>query len=308
MKWEIHSLQVDAKNSGMRLDMYLAEAVAGLSRTKAKKIIDLGGVHINGRRVRSCSLSLSAGDSVDVYIDHLPLDPYRITEDAIVFQDNALIVLNKPPQVDTQPTHARYKGTIYEALQWHLRDPFRLHKKADIGMVQRLDRGTSGLIVFSIHPRAHKAMTRIFLEHVAQKGYLALVHGAPEEPQGEIRSFLARSRKENRVKSVEKGGKEAITRYEVVEQLGDYSLLRVDILSGRSHQIRAHMAEQGCPLVGDVRYGGQKSVGALQVVRPLLHAASLGFPHPLTEQPLDFTLPLPGDMDKVLHQLRERQK
>lgn len=306
MKWTIHTLQVDAKNSKMRLDQYLAGAVSELSRTKAKKIIDLGGVHVNGRRVRSCSLSLSVGDSVEVYIDQLPLEPYRIAEGDIVFQDKYVIVLNKPPQVDTQPTHARYKGTLYEALQWHLRDPFRLHKKAEIGMVQRLDRGTSGLIVFSIHPRAHKEMTRIFLEHVAQKGYLALVHNSPEVPQGEIHSFLARSRKENRVKSVEKGGKEAVTRYKVVEQLGAYSFLQVEILTGRSHQIRAHMAEQGCPLVGDVRYGGRKFVGEQQVDRPLLHAATLSFPHPVLEQTLDFTQPLPGDMDDVLRQLRER--
>ncbi len=305
MKWTIHSLQVAADDNGVRLDQYLAATVAELSRTKAKKIVDLGGVHINGRRVRSCSLNVSGGDLIEVYIDQLPLQPYRITDRDIVFQDKYLIVLNKPPQVDTQPTHARYKGTLYEALQWHLRDPFCLHKKAEIGMVQRLDRGTSGLIVFSIHPRAHKEMTRIFLEHGARKGYLALVHNRLETPEGEICSFLARSRKENRVKSVEKGGKEAITRYKVIEQFADYSLLDVEILTGRSHQIRAHMAEQGCPLVGDVRYGGQKSVGSRQVGRPLLHAAALCFPHPVMKQTLDFNLPLPDDMNGILRQLRE---
>ncbi len=304
MKWTIHSLRVTADSNGLRLDQYLADAIDDLSRTKAKKIIDLGGVHVNGRRVRSCSLNVNAGDSIDVYIDHLPLDPYRVAGEDIIFQDKYLIVLNKPAQVDTQPTHARYKGTLYEALQWHLRDPFRLHKKADIGMVQRLDRGTSGLIVFSIHPRAHKEMTRVFLEHETQKGYLALVHGRLPQPQGEIRSLLARSRKENKVKSVEKGGKEAITHYKVLEQLGVYSLVQVEILTGRSHQIRAHMSEQGCPLVGDVRYGGQREVGMQKVVRPLLHATTLSFPHPVLSQTMDFTLPVPGDMDGILRQLR----
>jgi len=305
MKWTIYSLQVTADFNGLRLDQYLANAVDDLSRTKAKKIVDLGGVHINGRRVRSCSLGVNNGDTLDVYIDQLPLDPYRIVEEDIVFQDKYLIVLNKPAQVDTQPTHARYKGTLYEALQWHLRDPFRLHKKADIGMVQRLDRGTSGLIVFSIHPRAHKEMTRVFLEHEAQKGYFAVVHGCPAQPQGEIRSYLARSRKENRVKSVDKGGKEAITRYHLIEQLGDYSLLQVEILTGRSHQIRAHMSEQGCPLVGDVRYGGGRVVGTQEISRPLLHAATLSFPHPVLNQTMDFALPLPSDMDGILLKLRE---
>ncbi|MCK5912385.1 MAG: RluA family pseudouridine synthase, partial [Desulfuromusa sp.] len=212
MKWTIHRLQITYKSAGQRLDQYLADSLNEMSRTQAKKIIDLGGVHINGRRIRSCSAPVCVDDSIEVYIDHLPLDPYRITDRDILFQDQYIIVLNKPAQVDTQPTHARFKGTLFEALQWHLKDPFRSHQKAEIGMVQRLDRGTSGALVFSIHPRAHKEMTRIFLEHEVKKGYLALVHGMPEPEQGEIRSFLARSRKENRVKSVEKGGKEAITR------------------------------------------------------------------------------------------------
>ncbi|NOQ41345.1 MAG: RluA family pseudouridine synthase, partial [Desulfuromusa sp.] len=230
---------------------------------------------------------------------------YRINERDILFQDQFIIVMNKPAQVDTQPTHARFKGTLFEALQWHLKDPFRLHQKAEIGMVQRLDRGTSGLIVFSIHPRAHKEMTRIFLEHEVKKGYLALVHGALELEQGEIKSFLARSRKENRVKSVEKGGKEAITRFKLIEKLTDCSLLKVEILTGRSHQIRAHMAEQNCPLVGDQRYGGGSQIAGINIFRPLLHAENLAFHHPVLKQNLDFTVPIPEDMLTIINRLRK---
>ena len=305
MKWTIHRLQVTTASAGQRLDQYLAQTAIELSRTAAKKIIDLGGVHINGRRVRSCSTPIHNGDSVEVYIDHLSLDPYRIREEDILFQDQFIIVLNKPSLIDTQPTHARFKGTLFEALQWHLKDPFRPQRKADIGMVQRLDRGTSGVVVFSIHPRAHKEMTRMFLQHEVKKGYLALVQGAPEQKQGEIRSFLARSRKENRVKSVEKGGKEAITRFQLVETLLDCSLLNVEILTGRSHQIRAHMSEQNCPLVGDVRYGGSSSVAGIEVIRPLLHAEKLAFNHPVLNKALDFTAPVPEDMLNVLTTLRK---
>ena len=305
MKWIIHRLQVTYKSNGQRLDQYLADSSCELSRTKAKKIIDLGGVHINGRRSRSCSAPVSSDDLIEVYVDHMPLGPYRITDSDILFQDQFIIVLNKPALVDTQPTHARFKGTLFEALQWHLKDPFRLHQKAEIGMIQRLDRGTSGAIVFSIHPRAHKEMTRIFLEHEVKKGYLALVHGMPEIEQGEIRSFLARSRKENRVKSVEKGGKEAITRFQLVEKLTDYSLLQVEILTGRSHQIRAHMTEQNCPLVGDERYGGASEVVGMKVFRPLLHAEKLSFRHPVLNQEMDFTVPVPADMQSMINQLRK---
>ena len=303
-KWKIYRLDVAALVTNQRLDQYLAECVAELSRTKAKKIIDLGGVHINGRRVRSCSANLHINDVIEIYVDHFSLDPYRLAPADILFQDKYIIVINKPPLVDTQPTHARFKGTIYEALQWHLKDPFRLHLKPEIGMVQRLDRGTSGAMVFSIHPRAHKEMTRIFLEHEVSKGYLALVHNSPIADSGEITSMLARSRKENRVKSVEKGGKEAITRYQLIDKMVASALLKVEILTGRSHQIRAHMAEQNCPLVGDVRYGGSSSIAATEVLRPLLHAEKLSFRHPVTNDYLEFTVPVPIDMQNIINRLK----
>ncbi|RLB72531.1 MAG: RluA family pseudouridine synthase [Deltaproteobacteria bacterium] len=305
MKWLIHRLQVTTDPHEQRLDQFLAHSSIELSRSAAKKIIDLGGVHINGRRVRSCSTSIRRGDSVEVYIDHLPLDPYRLIESDILFQDQYIIVINKPALIDTQPTHARFKGTLFEALRWHLKDPFRPQQQAEIGMVQRLDRGTSGLIVFSIHPRAHKEMTRIFLQHEVRKDYLALVHGVPDMNQGEIRSFLARSRRENRVKSVEKGGKEAITRFKIVENLINYSLLDVEILTGRSHQIRAHMAEQNCPLIGDERYGGSSLIAGMNISRPLLHAEKLAFHHPVLNKDMDFVAPVPEDMLHVLNMLRK---
>ena len=254
--WRIHRLTVAAEAVGERLDQYLAQAVEDLSRTQARKVIDLGGVHHNGRRVRACSAQVRPGDVIEVYLDHFPLDPYRIAPQDIVYRDEYLLVLNKPAQIDTQPTHARYKGTLYEALQYHLKNPIRPHLQANIGMVQRLDRSTSGLIVFSIHPRCHQPLTRLFHEQQIEKNYLALVEGCPDPPQGEIRSLLARSRDGNVVRSVPVGGKPAVTRYRVEQVMGVYALVAVRILTGRSHQIRAHMSEAGCPLVGDLRYGG----------------------------------------------------
>lgn len=304
MKWIIHHLTVTREAAGIRLDQYLSDAEIDMSRNQAKKIIDLGGVHINGRRVRSCSYVVRQADSIAVYLDGLPLEPYRIVPQDVLFQDKYLIVLNKPALVETQPTHARFKGTLYEALQWHLRDRFRPHQKAEIGMIQRLDKGTSGLIAFSIHHQAHKKMTRIFLEHQVDKRYLALVHGAPDQQQGEIRSFLARSRKDNSVRSVVKGGKEAITKYELVERLGDYSLMNIKLLTGRSHQIRAQMAEQGCPLLGDVRYGGRKDIEGVSLQRPMLHSTKLAFLHPVEARQLNFSVSAPEDMQAVELKLR----
>lgn len=299
MQWTIHRLRARQKDAGRRLDLFLAEADLDLSRSMTKKIIDLGGVHINGRRVRNCSLSVRPDDWVEVYLDHLPLEPYRLSSSDILYQDKYLLVLNKPAQIETQPTHARYKGTLYEALQWHLRDPFRPRATAEIGMIQRLDRGTSGLMVFSIHPRAHKEMTRIFLDHQVDKRYLALTQGSPDPPGGEIRSFLARVRKDNRVRSVSHGGKEAVTRYRVLENFPGAALVELELLTGRSHQIRAHMAEKNSPLLGDVRYGGRQEIAGMCLTRPMLHAFYLAFKHPVENIPLDFTLPLPRDMQTL---------
>lgn len=304
-KWKIIRLQAQPGTQAERLDLFLAAAEPDISRTRAKKIIDLGGVHINGRRVRSCSTQVRSGDALEIFIDHLPLDPFRISDDLVLFRDKYIIVLNKPPHIDTQPTHARYKGTLYEALQWYLKDPFRPHQKPEIGMVQRLDRGTSGIITFSTHPQAHGAMTKLFLEHRIDKNYLALVQGIPLQENGEICSMLARSGRDNRVHSVAKGGKEALTRYRVVERFNGCSLLEVELLTGRSHQIRAHMSELGHPLIGDVRYDGPDTLGAVPVERPLLHAAKLSFEHPVTKQPLLFELPPATDMQRILNNLRE---
>ncbi len=307
MKWTVHRLSVREADAGQRLDRYIAGAGVELSRTQVKKIIDLGGVHVNGRRLRNCSSVVAAADKIEVYLDHQSLEPFRLAEQDIVFRDDYLIVINKPALLDVQPTHARYKGTLYEALQIYLQNPFRRHAKPDIGMVQRLDRGTSGLLAFSIHPRAHKEMTRIFLEHDIDKRYLAVVHNAPSTDRGEIRSLLARSRKENRVHSVSKGGKEAITRFRVVKTFTAASVLELELITGRSHQIRAHMAEQGCPLVGDLRYGGKVEFADHICRRPLLHARSLAFKHPLSGKLLEFSSPVPRDMHSLITSLEGTQ-
>ncbi len=304
MKWTIHRLSVESVDAGQRLDQYLANNCPDLSRTAAKKVIDLGGVHLDGRRIRGCSKLVKGGDKIEVYLDRLPLDPYRISLEEIIYQDSYLIVLNKPSSVDTQPTHARFKGTVYEALQLHLQDPFRPRLKPELGMVQRLDRGTSGLMVFSIHPKAHKNLTKIFVEHQVKKRYLALVAGVPSVTEGEIRSFLARSRKQNRVRSVEKGGKEALTRYRVVESYAEAALLDIELLTGRSHQIRVHMSEQGWPLLGDTLYGGPETWCQRELARPLLHASTLAFRHPVTNEFLEFSADLPIDFLQMLELLK----
>ncbi|MDO3379441.1 RluA family pseudouridine synthase [Geoalkalibacter halelectricus] len=302
-KGEIHRLRVGEQDAGQRLDQVLAARLSGFSRTYSRRIIDLGGVHVDGRRTCRCSLQVREGQGIEVHLDGLPLEPFSVTERHIVFQDRYLLAIDKPAGIDTQPTHARYKGTLYEALLRYLHDPFRPQCRPELGMVQRLDRNTSGIMVFSIHPQAHKPLTQAMAARDIEKIYWALVQGVPSQRCGEIRTLLARGRRNNLVKSVPQGGREALTHYRVLHAWEDAALLEVRIPTGRSHQIRAHLAELGHPLLGDAAYGGCASLGDFCVSRHMLHSLHLALRHPVTNAPLQLSAPLPQDMLALLQHL-----
>lgn len=294
-------LVVTTDEQGLRLDQFLARHCP-LSRGVARRVIDLGGVSVAGQRVRSCSRAVRSGETIAVHCDGNSLTPFRLAATHILYQDRDLLVVNKPAGIETQPTPARYQGTLYEALQRYLLDPHRPHVQPSLGMVQRLDRDTSGVILFSTSTRAHKRVTEQMASRQTVKRYLALVEGAPPTAQDEIRSELARCR-DNRVRSVSKGGQEAITRYRTRLVLSGATLLEVELVTGRMHQIRAHMAEAGCPLLGDSRYGGSMHIAGLAVARHMLHAWSLELQHPVTDNPLRLIAPLANDMCSLIKQL-----
>jgi len=293
----VKNFTTTAADKGKRLDQFLQENCADISRTKLRKIIDLGGVHVDGRRQRKCGAALGSGTAVELHVDNGPLEPFRITEQDVLFQDDHLIVLNKPAGVETQPTPARYKGTLYEALQIWLGRDTRFGRKLQIGMVQRLDRETSGVIVFSIHPVAHKGLSGQFQQRTISKYYLAAVAGVPSPEEGEIISSLIKDRRTGLMRSVDKGGKQAITRYKVLKTYGnEASLVEIDLKTGRTHQIRTHMAEAGHPLLGDTRYGGPASIADHSCKRHYLHSQKLDLLHPVTQARLSCTAPLPADI------------
>ncbi len=284
---------------GHRLDQYLALASDLLSRGSAKKLIDIGAVHLNGRRVRKCSLVVNNGDRIEIHIDGLPLTPYSLVVDDIVYEDKYILVVQKPAGVDSQPTPSRYKGTLYAALSEYLKNPLRKDLRPTIGMVQRLDRDTSGLIIFSIHQAAHKELTRAFQERDVTKKYQAFVAGRLLEEKGEFRSLLAKRRATNTMKSVARGGQDAITRFHLLAATDEVSYVEIEIPTGRSHQIRAHFSEAGHPLLGDVRYGGPNRIGDITFERQMLHARQLSLKHPNSGEPLDFLSELPYDLQRV---------
>ncbi len=285
-------------DQGIRLDQFLQQQLPDLSRTRIRKIIDIGGVHVDKRRVRKCGRLIKTGENIKLYQDNQSLDPYRIKPDDILFQDKYIVVLNKPAGIDTQPTPARYKGTLYEALQVLLKRDNRF-RKVEIGMPQRLDRNSSGAIVFSIHPESHKKMTEQIQNHTVTKEYLAIVKGNVEPEQGTYHSFLMRDRNSHLMRSVaaeSNGAKEAITHYKVTKKWVDSSLVEVQLVTGRTHQIRTHFSEAGHPLLGDLQYGGPELHGGSKWLRQCLHSWKLQFKHPKKDTHLSFTAPVPSDM------------
>ncbi|MCA1796194.1 MAG: RluA family pseudouridine synthase [Geobacteraceae bacterium] len=246
-------------------------------------------------------MNLEPGAEVEVFIDGGDLEPYRIAPASVLYQDKYVFALNKPAGIPIQPTPARYKGTVYEAMLHLLHNPYQRHTKPELAMVQRLDRDTSGVVVFSIHKRSHKALTATFTERKVNKVYLALVAGRPEKSNGSIHTMLGRHRASGRMKSVQKGGKEAITHYRVVEQSDTCALLEVDILTGRTHQIRVHLSEAGFPIVGDTLYGGPATHNGFSVERSMLHAHTLEFSHPCeADKSLHLCAPVPSDFNLTL--------
>ncbi len=285
---------------GLRLDQYLAEGTDTFSLTLAKHLINIGGVHLSGRRIRYDSQPVSTGDSIEVFIDSQPLEPMALDEEHILYRDQYLIVLDKPAGMVTQPAPSRYQGTVYSELLNLLSDPKRKGHRPSIGMVQRLDRDTSGVMVFSIHQRAHKKLTEAFQGRDIDKLYWALISGVPQEKEGKFCSLLAKRRSTNLTVSVARGGKPAETRYCLLQAMDPVSLVEVQLITGRSHQIRAHFSEAGMPLLGDTAYGGPQTVGDLKVPRQMLHSRELSLCHPVTGKQMIFTAPLPHDFSTVL--------
>ena len=299
----VYRFNVDNRFAGLRIDQYLAEISPIITRGLARRLIDLGGVHLTGRRIRHCSEKIVAGDLIEVYVDNLEVNQFELDQDRILYRDKYVIVIDKPSGIPTQPTPARFKGTIYAQLKTLLRDQKYRQEQLSIGMVQRLDQNTSGVMVFSIHPKAHKNLTEDFRKHRVEKTYLALVLGTPEEKSGRFCSQLAKRRSTNLMVSVSNGGKYAETRYRLVKLINQVSLIEAELFTGRTHQIRAHFAEAGMPLLGDAAYGGPKTLGGVDIPRQMLHAHCLSFTHPVSGEKMTITASLPADFAGLIERL-----
>ena len=309
-------LTVDPNGAGQRLDRWLASRFPAASRARLQGLIAAGDVRLDGRASRA-SARLRAGQEVEVDWPE-PVAAAPQAEDIplrIVYADARLVVVDKPAGLVVHPGPGRASGTLVNALLHHVRDLSGVGGVLRPGIVHRLDRGTSGLLVVAKDDEAHRDLSRQFAARTVEKEYLALVLGIPARREGTIDAAIGRHPVDRKRMSVRPGGgRAARSSYRVVEAFDGAALLRVRIHTGRTHQIRVHLASLGNPVAGDAPYGGTRLPpsrraacrAALQGLgRPALHAARLAFDHPGTRKRLAFESPLPPELAAVLERLRE---
>ena len=308
------ALVIGPDQAGERLDRYLAGAIPGLSRSQAQRLIEDGHVVVAGRQAKA-NLALKDGDRIGVELP-APVPASAQPEDIpvpVLYEDVDLLVVNKPAGMVVHPAAGHSSGTLVNALLHHVDDLSGIGGELRPGIVHRLDKGTSGVMVVAKHDAAHEALARQFSEREVDKEYVALVWGGVQAGR---RIDLPIGRDPNdrqKMSARSRRARSAVTRITRVQHLRGVTLCQVAIATGRTHQIRVHLSAIGHPIVGDATYGGvrarvpQDLRPVLRLERPFLHAARLAFAHPTDGRPMSFEAPLPDDLQQVLDQLLEAQ-
>lgn len=316
---------VDKGQVPLRIDKFMFERLQHTSRNRIQRAADAGFVHVNDRPVKS-NYRVRPLDVITLMLDRPQYDSTIEAEDIpldIVYEDEQLMVVNKPAGLVVHPGCGNYHGTLVNAVAWHLKDiPSYDPNDPEVGLVHRIDKDTSGLLVVAKTPDAKSRLGVQFFNKTTHRSYNALVWGNFTEDEGRIEGNIGRDPKDRLRMAVfpagSETGKPAVTHYRVMERFGYVTLVECILETGRTHQIRAHMRHIGHPLFGDERYGGDvilrgNRTGSYRLFvenclklcpRQALHARTLGFVHPLTKQQLDFTSPLPADMEQLIGRWR----
>lgn len=299
------------QNPTDRLDRYLAEQLPDLSRSRIQKLIEQGQVWLNEQVCTSKKASVQAGDRIHLEIpeaEPLALQAEEIPLD-ILYEDEQLLILNKPIGLVVHPAPGHAEGTLVNALLAHCGDQLAgIGGVQRPGIVHRLDKDTSGAIAIAKTDRAHQQLQAQFKTKTARREYLAVVYGAPATATGTIDAPIGRhpvDRKKMAVVPEERGGRRAVTHWQVEERLGNFTLIRFQLETGRTHQIRVHSAHIGHPVVGDPVYGAGRSIG-VNLTGQALHAWKLRLQHPISGEWIEVVAPLPQEMIKLLEILRRR--
>jgi 23S rRNA pseudouridine1911/1915/1917 synthase len=294
---------VSSGEAAERVDRFLARQGLPVSRSQIQRGIEEGLIDVNGLLVKPAYL-IRPGDRIT--IRHAPPTPLALQAEpiplAIVYEDDDLVVIDKPAGLVVHPAPGHPSGTLVNALLHHCRGLAGIGGKTRPGIVHRLDKDTSGLLVAAKHDAAHTGLMRQFKTHSIARRYLAIVAGDVRPRKATIDLAIGRDVWERKkISSRTMNPKKAISHYEVVERFGNATLVAVTLETGRTHQIRVHMAHRGYPVLGDPVYGGRRAIGPPGVAahRQMLHAQHLGFLHPVTGRAMAFSAPLPSDMETV---------
>lgn len=294
------------EEAGDRVDVFLSRQLAGISRSQVQRLIDEDHLLVNGRKVRA-SHRLKAGDEVEfelppavelqVQAQDIPLE--------IVYQDEYLAVIHKPVGMVVHPAPGNESGTLVNALLWHLKDLSSVNGVIRPGIVHRIDKDTSGLLVVAKNDQAHLALSRQLADHSMTREYVALCEGILKTDSGTIDAPIGRDPKNRLRMAIVPDGRRAVTHYQVQHRYRELTLVRLRLETGRTHQIRVHMASIHHPVAADPVYGFRKS----RVRHPgqMLHARLLGFRHPRDGRYMEFSHPVPGEFRLVLEKLAREQ-
>jgi 23S rRNA pseudouridine1911/1915/1917 synthase len=323
--YEHFRLEVDKGQMAVRIDKYLFERMQHSSRNRIQKAADAGFIHVNEKPVKS-NYKVRPGDIITLMLNQPRHDSTIEAEDIpidVVYEDAQLMVVNKPAGLVVHPGAGNFHGTLINAIAWHLRDmPSFDPNDPEVGLVHRIDKDTSGLLVIAKTPDAKTKLGLQFFNKTTHRSYVALVWGNFTEEEGRIEGNIGRDPKDRLRMTVfppDSGiGKTAVTHYRVIERFGYVTLVECILETGRTHQIRAHMKHIGHPLFGDERYGGTEILrgnrssqykafiqNCLKLCsRQALHARTLGFVHPATGKQMDFTSDLPDDLNQLINKWR----
>ncbi|MBD5429660.1 RluA family pseudouridine synthase [Lactobacillus sp.] len=294
------------ENETGRLDKYISEQIPELSRTRVKELIDDGKILVNSKKEKP-SYKISPQDEVNVEIpkkESLNLEPEDLNLD-IVYEDKDVIVVNKPQGMVVHPAAGHPNHTLVNGLLYHTRDLAQSPEGFRPGIVHRIDKDTSGLLMVAKNDKARESLERQLATKTNKREYLALVHGNFETQSGVINAPIGRNPVNRKQMAINPNGKAAITHFTVLEQFKDYSLVKCILETGRTHQIRVHMKYIGHPLAGDPLYGPKKT---LKGNGQFLHAETLGFEQPTTGEWLEFSCPIPSIFQRQLDNLRLNKK
>lgn len=302
----LETVTAEAEDAGTRADVFLA-AKLGVSRSNMQKLLEDGRVK-RGEKIIKANYKVRAGEMFVVDIpEPEPIEavPENIPLD-IIYEDDDVVVLNKARGMVVHPAPGNYTGTLVNALLYHCSNLSGINSAIRPGIVHRLDKDTSGIMIVAKNDAAHISLSQQIQSKTAVRTYLAVVRGNIKTDSGTIETQIARDKTDRKKMAVVKeGGRDAITDYEVLERFGKYTLVRCKLRTGRTHQIRVHMEYLGYPLVGDPKYSSMKTPFGIK--GQALHSHTLEFTHPRTGERMKFEAPLPEDMHKIITRLHNGQ-